>query len=87
MIKQIQDDHKGLEVRDVMRGNAPIYFHAIMSAPGKEAEREKTLGSKISELTGVDPQEDRYVDLNITCVADTEDKILAGVPPVRVHFE
>ena len=87
MIKQIQDDHKGLEVRDVMRGNAPIYFHAIMSAPGKEAEREKILGSKISELTGVDPQEDRYVDLNITCVGDTEDKILAGVPPVRVHFE
>ena len=87
MIKQIQEDHKGLEVRDVMRGNAPIYFHAIMSAPGKEAEREKILGSKISELTGVDPQEDRYVDLNITCVGDTEDKILAGVPPVRVHFE
>jgi hypothetical protein len=82
--------HKGvLEIRDVMRGNAPIYFHAIMNAKGKEAEKEKTMGARITDLTNIDPTEDKYVDLNITCVlaGDSEDKILAGVPPVRVFFE
>jgi hypothetical protein len=82
--------HKGvLEIRDVMRGNAPIYFHAIMNAKGKEAEKEKTMAARITDLTNIDPTEDKYVDLNITCVlaGDSEDKILAGVPPVRVFFE
>lgn len=89
IIKQVEDEHPGLEVRDIMRGNAPLYFHAIMNAPGKEADREKTLNAKVTDLTGVDPLEDRYVDLNITCVrkGDSEDKILSGVPPVRVFFE
>ena len=74
--------HKGvLEVRDVMCGNAPIYFHAIMNAKGKEAE--------VADLANIDPSEEKYVDLNITCVlaGDSEDKILSGVPPVRVFFE
>jgi hypothetical protein len=35
MMTQIEDMHKGLEVRDIMRGNMPLYFHAIMSAEGK----------------------------------------------------
>ena len=89
IIKQVEDEHPGLEVRDIMRGNAPLYFHAIMNAPGKEADREKTLNAKVTDLTGVDPLEDRYVDLNITCVrkGESEDKILSGVPPVRVFFE
>lgn len=80
---------KKLEVRDVMRGNTPIYFHAIMTANGKEADREKVMSSRVSDLTAVDLSEDKYVDLNITCVlaGDTENKILAGVPPVRVYFE
>ena len=90
VIKEVQDMHKGvLEIRDVMRGNAPIYFHAIMNAKGKETEKEKTMGARITDLTNIDPTEDKYVDLNITCVhaGDSEDKILAGVPPVRVFFE
>ncbi len=89
VIKQIEEQQEGLEVRDVMKGNAPLYFHAIMSAPGKEADREKALNSKVADLAGVDPIEDRYVDLNITCVRkdDSEDKILSGVPPVRVYFD
>jgi len=89
VISELEKSHQGLEVRDVMRGNAPIYFYAIMSAPGKEKDRENILNSKIANLVpGVDPSEDRYVDLNITCVkiGDTEDKILSGVPPVRVFF-
>jgi hypothetical protein len=90
VIKQVQDMHKDvLEVRDVMRGNAPIYFHAIMNAKGKEADKEKIMNSKVAELANIDPSEDKYVDLNITCVltGDQEDKILSGVPPVRVYFE
>jgi hypothetical protein len=90
VIKQVQEMHKDiLEVRDVMRGNAPIYFHAIMNAKGKEADKEKIMNSKVAELANIDPSEDKYVDLNITCVltGDQEDKILSGVPPVRVYFE
>ena len=89
VIKKVEENYNGLEVRDVMRGNTPIYFHAIMNSPGKENERDKTMNSKVHELTNVDPSEDRYVDLNITCVRkdDSENKILSGVPPVRVFFE
>ena len=88
VISYIHETYPGLEVRDVMKGNAPLYFHAIMNAPGKENEKEKTLGSKIVELVGAD-SDDKYVDLNITCIkqGDQEEKILTGVPPVRVFFE
>ena len=82
---------KGLEVRDVMKGNAPLYFHAIMNAPGKEHDKEKALASRISDLAGIDTSEDRYVDLNITCIKkdenSTDGQILSGVPPVRVYFD
>ena len=72
-----------------MRGNLPVYFHAIMNAPGKEKEKEKTLNARVSDLTGVDSQDEKYVDLNVTCIlkGDKEEKILSGVPPVRVYFE
>ncbi len=71
-----------------MRGNAPIYFHAIMGAPGKEKEREKVMNSKVADLIMGDFDE-KYVDLNMTCVkkGDVEEKIIVGVPPVRVYFE
>ena len=39
VIKYIEETYVGLEVRDVMRGNAPIFFSAIMNAPGKEDEK------------------------------------------------
>jgi len=71
----------------VLRGNAPLYFHAIMSAPGKEADKAKALEAKVAELAGVDPSEDKYVDLSITCALHGEEQIIAGVPPVRVFFE
>ena len=66
VIKTIEDQYKGLEVKDVLRGNTPIYFHAIMNAPGKEKEREKILSSKVAELVGAD-SDDKYVDLTLTC--------------------
>jgi len=88
VIKYIEDTYEGLEVRDVMRGNTPIYFSAIMNATGKESEKEKTLNEKIFELVGAE-SDDRYVDLTLTFVkkGDTEEKILSGVPTVRVYFE
>jgi len=30
MIKKIEQQYKGLEVRDVMKGNLPIFFHSMM---------------------------------------------------------
>lgn len=35
MMAKIEETYVGLEVRDIMRGNMPIYFHAIMQAEGK----------------------------------------------------
>lgn len=69
-----------------MRGNAPLYFHAIMTAPGKESEKKQALESSIRKLT--ESEQEDYVDLNITCVRkdDAEHKIIKGVPPVRVWF-
>lgn len=32
VIKYVEDTYQGLEVRDVLKGNAPLYFHAIMNA-------------------------------------------------------
>lgn len=88
VIKYIEETYKGLEVRDVMKGNTPIYFNAIMGAPGKEKEKEKILNSKVTDLVGTD-SDDKYTDLTLTCVrvGDIEDKIITGVPPVRVYFE
>jgi len=86
LIQTIEERHPGLEVRDVMRGNAPLYFHAIMNAPGKEAEKKDILESSVRKLT--ESEQEDYVDLNITCVRkdDPEHKIIKGVPPVRVWF-
>ena len=86
LIQTIEERHPGLEVRDIMRGNTPIFFYAIMTAPGKETEKKQTLESSIRKLT--ESEQDDYVDLNITCVKkdDPEHKILKGVPPVRVWF-
>lgn len=87
VVSHIEAQYEGLEVRDIMRGNTPLFFHAILSAPGKESEKEKVLGSTVVELLGIDPAEDKYVDLNITCIKKGEEQILTGVPSVRVFFE
>jgi len=90
VIAKVEEQYKGLEVRDVLRGNAPVYFHAIMSAPGKEKEKETTLNSKLADLLEVSPDgsDEPYVDLTMTCVLkDAEsDQIVEGIPPVRVHL-
>lgn len=74
VIKYIEETYEGLEVRDVMRGNAPIFFSAIMNAPGKEDEKEKILNEKVAELIGAD-SDDKYVDLTLTFIkkGDTEE--------------
>jgi len=85
LISHIEENYK-LHVRDVMKGTEPLYFYAIMHAHGKEKEREETLKQKVRTLSGAD-EEDKYVDLNVTCVSGEEEKIIEGVPPVRVYFD
>lgn len=77
-----------LHVRDVMRGNKPLFFYALMSAPGKEQDREKKMKEKMRDLLDLDnPVEEEYSDLTVTFAKNKEDKdILKGVPPVRVRF-
>ena len=87
-IQKVEEKYAGLEVRDVLRGNAPIFFHAVMSAPGKEKEKEKLMATKLAELLEFDPSDkdcDPYVDLTITCVSKEKPAdILEGVPTLRV---
>jgi len=87
-IQRVEEKYAGLEVRDVLRGNAPIFFHAIMSAPGKEKEKETLMSTALAELLGADPTDkdrETYVDLTITCVnKEKPADILEGVPTLRV---
>lgn len=59
-----------------------------MNAPGKEADKQKALESKVADLVGAD-SDDKYVDITVTCIktGDENEQILSGVPPVRVYFE
>lgn len=91
VMAKVEEQHEGLVVRDVLRGNAPIYFHAIMNAPGKEKEKETTLNTPLATLLGGGPGADDeepedYVDLAITCSAkgDPSSTVLEGVPVLRV---
>ena len=60
-------------MRDVLRGNNPLFFYAIMSDPARAAERKATLTTPVFELADCET-EDLYIDLSITCVlkGDTE---------------
>ena len=86
MMTKIEEMHKGLEVKDIIRGNTPIYFSAIMDHEAKKDEKKKTLEASLRSLT--ESESDQYVDITITVVKkdDPEQKILSGVPPVRVFF-
>jgi hypothetical protein len=86
MIQQIEEKYPGLEVRDVMRGSTPIYFAAVMNQEGQKAQKKQALESMLRVLT--ESESDPYCDVTITCVRkdDAEQKILSGVPVVRVHF-
>ena len=63
--------------RDVIQGAKSVYMRAL---GGKE-----TLAVKLGELFNAKKGE--YEDLTITCsLSETENKILQGVPPVRLMF-
>lgn len=80
----VKDNYK-LHVRDVMKGNQAIYMHTIMNMAGKEKQKEDILASKIKDLT--DSEGEKHVDLRITCTVNQEDeKIIEGVPSVRIYF-
>lgn len=40
LMASVEAKYEGLEVRDVLRGTTPLYFHAIMNAAGREKEKE-----------------------------------------------
>lgn len=81
----IQEKYK-LYIRDVMVGTQPLFLQSIMNIAGKEKEKEETLNSKIIDLT--ESLIGEHIDLNITCTVEEEgDKIIEGVPPVRIYFE
>jgi hypothetical protein len=84
LIQMVETKYEGLEVRDVLRGNAPVYFHAIMNAAGKEKDKERTMNAKLAELLDITKEDEPYVDLTLTCTRSGEDKLLDGVPPLRV---
>jgi len=93
VMAKVEELHEGLVVRDVLRGNAPVYFHAIMNAPGKEKEKEATLNTPLATLLGGeagagDEEPESYVDLTITCSAkgDPSSTVLEGVPVLRATF-
>jgi len=92
VIAKVEAKYEGLEVKDVMRGNTPVFFQAIMNAPGKEKERERTLNTRLAELLGIDggpgDEEELYADLTITCTikGDSSDKMIDGVPQLRVKL-
>jgi len=89
-ITHLETTYEGLEIRDVMKGGAPIFFHAIMNAPQKVQEKKKVMETLLSKLTDIETDE-TYVDLAITCVRKNDPEgdaaeIISGVPPVRVYF-
>lgn len=59
-----------------------------MADPSKATEKANILASLIHKLAECSADE-MYVDLAVTCVRkeDTEQKLLEGVPPVRVVFQ
>jgi hypothetical protein len=75
-----------LNVRDIMNGNEAIFMHSIMNIAGKEKQKEEVLDSKIIDLT--DSEGEDHIDLRITCtLEEDDDKIIEGVPPIRVYFK
>lgn len=93
VMAKVEEKYEGLVVRDVLRGNAPIYFHAIMNAAGKEKEKESALNTPLASLLAAqagnaDEEAESYVDLTITCSAKGDDTstVLEGVPILRAIF-
>lgn len=89
-IAHLESTHEGLEIRDVMKGGTPIFFHAIMNVPQKAQEKKKVMETLLFKLADMETYES-YVDLAITCVRKNDpegekSEIISGVPPVRVFF-
>lgn len=87
VVTYVEETYKGLEVRDIMKGNTPLYFYAMMNVSGKEKEKKKLLESTVFNAAECF-SDDMYIDINVTCIRkdDPNAAILKGVPPVRVIF-
>jgi hypothetical protein len=82
----VEEKYAGITVTDVLRGSSAIFVRALMNAPGKEKEREKTLNTLLLDLLG--NTDEKYVDLTIVCGLKTDNTLTSveGVPPLRVLF-
>ena len=85
LLELLKNTYK-LEPRDVFKGNKPIYMHTVMMTPGKSNEKAKIMNSKLEDALDMVGSES-YVDLTITFCKAGEEKLLDGVPTVRVIFK
>lgn len=86
MITKVEEMHPGLELIDVLKGNANVYQRFYMEMDQNKATKKKTLNTTLRTL--VDAESDPYVDLTITMKRKDDEKadVLPFVPPVRVWF-
>lgn len=79
MITKIEEMHKGLEIFDVMKGNANVYQRFYMEMEQNKILKKKTLAQSIRTLA--EAESEPYVDLTITMKKkDTEGDVLPFVP-------
>lgn len=91
ILAKVEEKYQGLVVTDVLRGGTAVFVRALMNAPGKEKEKERTLNTSLAELLGADggagdEQQDKYADLTIACALKDDDTLtsIEGIPPLRV---
>lgn len=70
IMEKFEKQYQGLEIKDILKGNTPIYFRALMNGKEKEQQLKKT----VAEILEINIEElekdmhDQYVDLTITCI-------------------
>jgi len=87
MITKIEEMHPGLELIDILKGNANVYQRFYMDMDQNKALKKKTLATAVKVL--VEAEGEPYCDLTITMKRKEDgDKadVLPFVPPVRVYF-
>eukprot|EP00826_Nyctotherus_ovalis_P041086 TRINITY_DN4102_c0_g1_i8.p1 TRINITY_DN4102_c0_g1~~TRINITY_DN4102_c0_g1_i8.p1 ORF type:complete len:443 (+),score=158.67 TRINITY_DN4102_c0_g1_i8:69-1397(+) len=75
-----------LEPIDIFKGSKPIFLKSTMNTAGKAEEKESLLKSQVKDALNVGVSQG-YVDLTVTFSRIGEEKLLAGVPTVRLLFK
>jgi hypothetical protein len=40
IMEKFEQKYEGLEIKDILKGNTPLFFRALVNVPGKEKEKE-----------------------------------------------